>query len=105
MEPDFVSVAVSDSEFLPLVADATRREKFAVSWRATTTSCARICPVMAKPQISAVKSRFSIKRHRDKKIRRDWQGLNAKLALCHGWRFELEAEPRMLSVEHLGNHR
>jgi len=78
VEADFVSVAVSDSESLPLVADAIRGEKFGVSWRATTTSCARICPVMAKAQTSAVKSRFSIKRHRDKKIRLDWQAVIAK---------------------------
>jgi hypothetical protein len=47
-----------------------------------------------------MKSRFSIKRHRDKKIWLDWQVVNANIALCHGWGVELEAEPRMLSMKY-----
>jgi hypothetical protein len=54
-------VTVADSESVPSETDATRSVGFGFASRATTTSCARICPAMAKLQSNAVKSSFSIK--------------------------------------------
>jgi hypothetical protein len=60
---------------------------------------------MAKPQTSAVKSRFSIKRHRDKKIRLDWQAVNAKHRAVSRLAGSVRGRAKNAFCEVLENHR
>jgi hypothetical protein len=56
-----ILVAVADSESVLSETGAARSEALGFSSRATTTSCARICPATERPQSKAMKNCFDIK--------------------------------------------